>query len=79
LKTDTRKVGRKLLQDYNTNPSACYDSPAKSQPASQNQRARQREKHYNMNILKKITVDDKDVMMSEIQRGRNKNGGAWGG
>ena len=55
-----------------------YDSPAKSQPASQNARARQREKHYNMNILKKITVDDRDTLLKEIKHGRNTLGGTYG-
>ncbi len=31
-----------------------------------------------MNILKKITVDDKETMLRDIRRGQNKNGGLYG-
>ena len=51
---------RNLINDYASNPGNAYDSPLKSMPASQNMRSRQREKHYNMNILKKINVDEKE-------------------
>ena len=59
-KNSTTLRKRNLVNDYSTNPGNVYDSPLKSQPASQNMRTRQREKHYNMNILKKINIDEKE-------------------
>ena len=54
------------------------DSPIKGNSVSQNQRSKIREKHYNANILKKITAGDKSELIGNISYGQNKSGGNWG-
>ena len=46
---------------------------------SQNDRAAKRGRDYQNNILRKVSIDDKEGLFASIKKGKNDNGGNWGG
>ena len=46
---------------------------------SQDERMKQREKRYANDILRKVSIENRDQLFSNIKKGKNETGGVFGG